>query len=131
MIKLNRKAKSLKTQHQIETCLKKYSPQSVHHTSFQPKKHTMDAFSVSRHVLLAVIMSLVLFLRGFKLAVASRPSGSSAIFHTQSQHYLTAHAQCQFFYILSMTCAVLTICSSNCRFLVAIDCNDYNLSQID
>ena len=32
---------------------------------------------------------------------------------------------------LSMTCAVFAICSSNCRFLMVIDCNDYNLSQID
>ena len=33
---------------------------------------------------------------------------------------------------LSMTCAgFFAICSSNCRFLMAIDCNDYKLSQID
>ena len=31
---------------------------------------------------------------------------------------------------LSMNCAVLAI-SRNCLFLMAIDCNDYKLSQID
>ena len=32
---------------------------------------------------------------------------------------------------LSMTCAVFAICSRNCQFFMAIDCNNYNLSQID
>ena len=32
---------------------------------------------------------------------------------------------------LSMNCAIFAICSSNFRFLMAIDCNDYNLSQSD